>query len=40
MSSIPFIVYDENKGFIVTEESKSFLSSIQEEIAIISVVGK
>lgn len=40
--AIPFIVYQDKEGFVLTQEAKDFLSSLPKDkkIALISIVGK
>ena len=39
--AIPFILFDKKKGFIITEESKKYLRTLEnKKLGIISIVGK
>jgi len=38
--AIPFILWDDERGFYICDEAIKFLSEIKEDIGIISIVGK
>lgn len=40
-TAIPFITFQDRKGFILTEQAEKFLNSLTEEkLGVVSVVGK
>jgi hypothetical protein len=38
--AIPFITYDEKKGFVMNPEAEELLSGMKEKLGVISIVGK